>query len=152
MFPSFFKKPTQKLLALNKMNNSYIPLEVVSIIKDFVFCNIESLAFIKQVSAKKKELSLIKLAWSRNHLPTWQREERFPGESTQTLSETSSNWIFGFTYENVPSASLQDPIELAAYDLQLQGENCSKCGEYTYLSYSYKSHLHSKLGICFCKE
>ncbi len=152
MFPSLFKKPTQKLLILNKTNNSKIPIDVLSIIKDYAFYNSESLPFLKQLATKKKELPLIKLAWSRNKIPPWQREERFPGEPTRSVTETSSRWVFGFTYDNIPSASLFHKYGLDTYDLRLQGENCLNCGEYTYLSYSYKPNLHSKLGICFCKE
>jgi len=152
MFTSFFKKPTQKLLALNKIHNSKIPIEIMGIIKDYTFYNNESLPFIKQISAKKKELPLIKLAWSRNKRPSWEREERFPGEPIRAVTETSSRWIFGFTYDNRPSASLNDPYKLDSYNLKLQGENCLKCGEYTYLAYNIKPYLNSKLDICFCKE
>ena len=150
MFPSLFKKPTQKLLILNKTNNSKIPIDVLSIIKDYAFYNSESLPFLKQLATKKKELQLIKLAWSRNKIPPWQRQERFPGEPTRCITETSSRWVFGFTYDSIPSASLYHKYSLDTYNLQLQGENCLNCGEYTYLSYSYKPNLHSKLGICFC--
>ena len=108
--------------------------------------------FIKQISAKKKELPLIKLAWSRNKRPSWEREERFPGEPIRAVTETSSRWIFGFTYDNRPSTSLNDPYKLDSYNLKLQGENCLKCGEYTYLAYNIKPYLNSKLDICFCKE
>ena len=151
MFPSYFIKPTQKLLILNKVKNSKIPTDVLSIIKEYAFYNSEKLPFLKMLATKKKELSLIKLAWSRNRRPFWEREERFPGEPTNVVTETSSRWLFGFTYENIPSASLNDLYDLDSYKLQMQGENCIKCGEYTYLCYSYKPHLHSKLSICFCK-
>ena len=151
MFPSIFTKPTQKLLILNKTNNSKIPIDVLSIIKDYAFYNSESLPFLKQLATKKKELPLIKLAWSRNKRPPWQREERFPNEPTRSVTETSSRWVFGFTFDNMLSVSLNEPYDLETYNLRLQGENCLNCGEYTYLSYSYKPNLHSKLGICFCK-
>jgi hypothetical protein len=151
MFPDLFKKPQQKLLLLNKMYNSKIPIENLNIIKDFAFYNSEKMPFIKNISAKKREPHLIKLAWSRNNLPPWQREERFPGEPTKIITETSSRWLFGFTYDNIPSFNLITPVGLDIFKLQMQGENCVKCGEYTYLCYSYKPHLHSKLSICFCR-
>ena len=150
MIPGFFKKPSKKLLYINKLNNSYIPNDVLNIIKDYAFYNIESLNFIKKVSAKKKELMYIKLAWSRNNLPSWQRERRFPGEPTSPITETSSHWFFGFTFQDIPSFNLIDPVGLDIDTVKLQGENCTKCGEYTYLCYSYKSQLRSKIGICFC--
>ena len=151
MFTGFFKKPKEKLLVLNKIYNSKIPLEVVGIIKNYAFYNSEKLPFLKILTTKKKEIPLIKLAWSRNKRPLWEREQRFPGEPTRNVTETSSRWMFGFTYDNIPSVSLNDPHGLDSYKLQMQGENCIKCGEYTYLCYSYKPHLHSKLSICFCK-
>ena len=148
MFPSFFKKPTQKLLVLNNLNNSYIPLEVVSIIKDYAFYNIERLPFFKKISTKKKELGLIKGAWPRNNIPTWDIEQRFPEEPNKRVTETSSVWFFGFTYDNIPVEDFFiDPI---TYNLKLQGEHCLKCGEYTYICYNYKPLLRSKLNICFC--
>ena len=152
MFPSYFIKPTQKLLILNKVKNSKIPTDVLSIIKEYAFYNSEKLPFLNILATKKKELPLIKLAWSRNKRPFWERQERFPGETTRIVTETSPWWIFGFTYDNIPSASLTDPYDLNSYKLHMQGENCIKCGEYKYLCYSYKPHLHSKLSICFCKE
>ena len=145
MFPGFFKKPTQKLLVLNNLNNSYIPLEVLSIIKDYAFYNIERRSFFKKVSAKKKELALIKRAWSRNNIPSWETEERFPDEYPTRITEKSSRWFFGFTYDNIPTE------ELFIDNLKLQGEHCLKCGEYTYICYDYKPLSRSKLNICFCE-
>ena len=152
MYPSIFKKPTQKLLILNKINKSKIPMDVLAIIKDMVFYNSKKMAFLKKVANIKKELPLIKLAWSRNNLPFWERRERFPGEPTRIITETSSRWLFGFTYDNRPSFNLSSPVGLDICDLQMQGENCVKCGEYTYVCYTYKPHLHSKLSICFCSN
>ena len=139
MFPGFFKKPKEKLLVLNKIYNSKIPLEVVGIIKNYAFYNIERLSFFKIIAAKKKELTCIKSAWSRNNIPLWETEERFPEEPKRHITETSSRWFFGFTH-------------IHSFNIRLQGENCLKCGEYTYLCYSCKPHLHSKINICFCEE
>ena len=150
MFPGLFKKPKQKLLYINKLNNEKLPHDVLNIIKDYSFYNNESLTFMKKISTKKKELPYIKLAWSRNNIPSWQLEERFPSEPIKPITERSSRWFFGFTYQDIPSFQLIDPLGLGVYNIRLQGENCVKCGEYTYLCYSYKPHLHSKIGICFC--
>ena len=37
-------------------------------------------------------------------------------------------------------------------NLQLQGENCRKCGEFTFLSYSAFPHTHSKAKLCQCNH
>ena len=147
MFPGFFKKPKEKLLVLNKIYNSKIPLEVVGIIKNYAFYNVESVVFFKKISTKKKELDLIKMAWSRNNLLNCETEERFPDEYPKRIREKSPRWFFGFTYDNIPPKNLF----IYSNNLKLQGENCLKCGEYTYLCYSYKPHLHSKIGVCFCE-
>ena len=149
MIPSIYKNPKIKLLLLNKLN---IPMDVLNIIKDFAFYNSEKMPFIKNISAKKREPHLIKLAWSRTNLPPWRREERFPGEPTGIITETSSRWLFGFTYDNIPSFNLITPVGLDIFNLQMQGENCIQCGEYKYLCYTYKRNIRPKINICFCQD
>jgi len=110
MFGSFIK-PTNSLLAINKL---YIPLELCDIIKKYLYYNIDSLNFIKKLTKQKKELKLIKSALSRNNMPLWTNN---PIERTE---ENSEHWIFGFM------RSRNNKFE----SLQLQGENCSICGEF----------------------
>jgi len=136
MYPSFFKKPTQKLLILNIINNSKIPLEVLSIIKDYVFYNIETIAFLKKISTKKKELPIIKTAFTRNNLPDW-----ISDLSGVQLTENSSKWMFWSIVPNKWSRRLK-----------IMGENCRKCGEYSYISYTSIPYVLSKINICLCKN
>ena len=54
MFPGLFKKPKEKLLCINKLNNEKLPHDVLNIIKDYAFFNNNSLAFMKKVATKKE--------------------------------------------------------------------------------------------------
>ena len=147
MIPSIYKNPKIKLLLLNKLN---IPMDVLNIIKEYAFYNSEQLSFIKKIAAKKREPHLIKLAWSRTNLPPWRREERFPGEPTGIITETSSRWLFGFTYDNIPSFKLHR-LDWT-YSIYKCSENCIQCGEYKYLCYTYKRNIRPKINICFCHD
>ena len=62
--------------------------------------------------------------WTHNHI--------------ERRDENSEHWIFGFT------RSRNNKFET----LQLQGENCSNCGEYRYSS--HQPHTKSNLKICNC--
>jgi len=119
MFGSFIK-PTNSLLAINKL---YIPLELCDIIKKYLYYDIDSLKFIKKLTKQKKELKLIKSALSRNNMPLWTHN---PIERTE---ENSEHWIFGFM------RSRNNKFE----SLQLQGENCSICGEFIKRSVGLKN-------------
>ena len=66
MIPGIFKHPTEKLLIINKITQK-LPLEVVDIIKKHLYYVKNSLPFLKIISKRKKELNLIKQAWSRNN-------------------------------------------------------------------------------------
>ena len=125
-----FIKPTKKLLTIN---NIKLPLDVLNIVKDYAFYTIDTMSYVRKLITEKKELLLIKKAWSRNNILN-----RFHQESARVFEE---HWIFGFTREN-------DPFE----NLQLQGVNCKKCGEYETNRYSYKPHLHSNLRFCCCDK
>jgi len=121
-----FIKPTEKLLAIN---NIRLPLDVLNIVKDYTFYTVNSMAHVRKLITEKKELPLIKRAWSRNNILN-----RFHYETDRMFEE---HWIFGFTRENGPNETLQ-----------LQGVNCKKCGEYETNRYSYHPHLHSNLPFC----
>lgn len=121
-----FIKPTKKLLTINKFK---LPLDVLNIIKDYTFYTVNSMAHTRKLITEKKELDLIKKAWSRNNI-----FNRFHQETARVFEE---HWIFGFTRENGPNETLQ-----------LQGVNCKKCGEYETNRYSYHPHLHSNLRFC----
>jgi len=129
MFGSFIK-PTNSLLAINKL---YIPLEVCDIIKNYLYYDINSLKFIKELTKQKKELKLIKSAWSRNNMPLWTHIEK--------TEENSEHWIFGFTrsYNNNTFESLQ-----------LQGENCYFCGEFKLITIWKRKGSFSNMKLCHC--
>ena len=130
-----FIKPTCSLLTINKL---YIPLELCHIIKKYLYYDIDSLKFIKELTKQKKELPIIKSALSRNNMPLWLRYEGVTVQFDENY-EHCEHWIFGFTrsYNNNKFESLQ-----------LQGENCSICGEYRYSS--HQPHTKSNLKICSC--
>lgn len=121
-----FIKPTEKLLTINNLR---LPLDVLNIVKDYTFYTVNSMAHTRKLITEKKELELIKKAWSRNNI--W---NKFHYETERMFEE---HWIFGFTYHNGPNETLQ-----------LQGVNCKKCGEYETNRYSYHPHLHSNLPFC----
>ena len=123
MFRGNFIKPAQKLWLIN---NIILPMDVLNIVKDFAFYTENSMAYIKKLVTEKKELGLIRNAWSRNKSPYF-----------WTNNLNSEKWMFGFTHENGPHETLQ-----------LQGMNCKKCGEYTYYQYKYKANLHANGKIC----
>lgn len=119
-----------KRLSINRLK---IPIELCHIIKSYLFYDSESMKFIKMRSSKKNELPLIKKAWSRNNCPPF----------NWRITPNSPTWVWGFTSENDRQGFQY---------IQLQGENCHYCGEYAYISYKTKPHLHSKLSICFCND
>ena len=131
-----FVCPVYKQLNINQLK---LPIEICDLIQSYLFYNKESITFIKKLSSNKLELTLIKKAWTRTNIfpvpPSVLRNQRLTAES--------SNWVWGFT-------SFNDPFQKDT--LQLQGENCPSCGEYKYISYRTKPHLHSKLSICFCSN
>ena len=124
-----FIKPTKSLLAINKL---YIPLEVCHIIKNYLYYDINSLKFIKELTKQKKELPIIKSAWSRNNMPLWTHIE--------TLNENSEHWIFGFT------RSYNNNFE----SLQLQAENCYFCGEFKLITIWKRKGSFSNMKLCHC--
>lgn len=127
MFRGNFIKPAQKLWLINNIN---LPMDVLNIVKDFAFYTENSMVYIKQLVTEKKELGLIRHAWSRNNSP-------YNTHLWDINWEKDTHWMFGFTHENGPHETLQ-----------LQGMNCKKCGEYTYYQYKYKANLHANGKIC----
>jgi hypothetical protein len=118
-----FIKPTYSLLTINKL---HIPLELCNIIKKYLYYDIDSLNFIKELTKQKKEIPIIKSALSRNNMPQWTHNH------IERRDENSEHWIFGFT------RSRNNKFE----SLQLQGENCSICGEFI--------KRRGDLKICHC--
>ena len=52
MYPGNFVNPTKSLLVINKIN---IPMDVLNIIKSYIYYDINSLNFAKKIAFKKKK-------------------------------------------------------------------------------------------------
>lgn len=123
--------PTYKLCIIHKLQ---LPLDIIREIYKCLFYDITKLNFYKQKSNNKININkMIISAYSRTNIPFWLSHN---GETW----ETQNNWMFGFVGQPVHDESR----------IQLQGENCSKCGEYSYLSYSAYPHIHSNVKLCNC--
>ena len=133
MIPGIFKKPHNELLNINKCT-MVLPVAVVDIIKEYLYYVQNSLSFLKIISKKKKELNLIKSAWSRNNIiPT------LPNIYVNLSRPDSSEWFYGFTGIN------------GIQKLKIFGENCNKCGEYVLISYNkYSNRISHGIELCNC--
>ena len=54
MYPANFVNPTKSLLSINKIN---IPMDVLNIIKSYIYYDICSLNFAKRIAFKKKNIN-----------------------------------------------------------------------------------------------
>lgn len=157
MSRSFFKVTKIKLKYVN--NIKHLPTDVIGIIKSFCFIDFEEVERIRYYqNIKAITNQLIKSAFSRNSTI----EEMVYGYGADwTMAEpvidsNSNFWIFGFTDDHLVNHSRWD-FNVSSFnyinqqDLQLQGENCRKCGEFKYLSYSIFPNTHSNVHICQCK-
>jgi len=98
---------TVSVSKLTTINQFDLPNELISIIKDYTFYDKTSLSYIKKMSSFKRPINdTIKSAYSRNN--------NF-GQSLEDSVEDPEYWCFGF-----------DDTER----LQLQNNNCSRCGNY----------------------
>ena len=124
-------KPTVKLCILNKLP---LPLDVINEINKYVFYDITKLNFYKKKSKRKKNINrLVSCAFSRKNIPYWLKNS-----ITQSNWEIKESWMFGFSWPDTGDMGI------------IQGENCSNCGEYIYLSYSTYPHTHPNVKICSC--
>lgn len=154
MSRTFIDVSLLKLKYVNRLK--YLPTELIQIIKSFCFIHYkeaQQIRFYQQQKAITNQL--IKSAFSRNSAI----EEIVYGFGTDwamALTDTHSNfWIFGFT-DNPSVNEERWDFDISSFnylnrqDLQLQGENCKKCGEYTYLSYRTFTNTHSNMKLCNC--
>ena len=160
---NFKDVPAKKLFYIN--NITQLPLDVINIIKSFCFIDLKSANLIHYIQERKIFNNLlIKIAHSRNTLYN-QEESDWP----VGLNTDSSFWIFGFDnnlaeYQNrymiqlIEEFGYSEPLNhhyqvlRCSQNLQLQGENCHLCGEYTYLAYSKYRNIPSNLPLCSCQE
>ena len=157
MSRTFIDVSLLKLKYVNKLKS--LPVELIQIIKSFCFIHYEEAQKIRFYQQQKAIANqLIKSAFSRNCTI----EEIVSGygewaSAEPIISSNSSCWIFGFSnnqqitqerwdYDTIPcNYSYQQ-------ELDLRGENCKKCGEYTFLSYSTFPHTHSHMKLCTCNS
>ena len=158
MSRSFVEVPLLKLKYVN--NIKHLPTDVIEIIKSFCFIDFEEVKQIRYCQHVKAIANqLIKCAFSRNS----SIEDMVHGfganwAMAEPIIDSNSNfWIFGFS--NDPSINEKRwDFNVSPYNylnqqtLQLQGENCTKCGEFSYLSYSTYPHTHSNTKICECSH
>lgn len=93
---------------ITTINQFDLPNELISVIKDYTFYYKNSLPYIKKMSSFKKPVNdTIKCAISRNNPHIF--------EDSVEDSNADEHWCFGGD---------------ATGRLQLQGNNCSRCGNY----------------------
>jgi ribosomal protein S27AE len=141
MYIGKFKTPFHNIFLINNFN---IPIELCNLIKEYAYYDNKCINFLKELTKHKKEISLIKSAWSRNNVPNWL------SHPVEVITDDAEHWIFGFC--NVLNFA-DDSLYYYGHDfekLQLQAENCSKCGEYKILAYSTNINATTNLKICNC--
>ena len=120
MYPSNFVHPTKKLLLLNKLKK---PMEIINIIKSYIFYDINSLNFAIKVASKKE-----------NHI-------------SKIKSSLKASLIINKT--GYWSLYLSETYEEKSY---FQGYNCNICGEFTLVNWKNHKNIISGLPICFCSD
>ena len=142
-----FIVPAKKLLLINHFN---IPIDVLDIIKDYLFYNKTYLKFYKIISNKKHRINIfIQNAWSRNKLKNVTINQGW-GEELAERYETQESWMFRYNdFETIMAEGLDVPV--ACYDkFNFHGQNCSKCGEYHLISYSNNFNTSNNIKLCNC--
>lgn len=158
MFRSFVNVPLLKLKYVNRLK--YLPTDVIGIIKSFCFIDfgeVEQINYYQHLKAINNQL--ISSSFSRNSTI----EEMVYGYGADwamaepVIDSNSNFWIFGFSDNPLVNEERWD-FNISSFnylnlqELQLQGENCRKCGEFTYLSYSNFPHTHSNIKLCECNH
>lgn len=124
-------KPTSKIRILNKLP---LPDDVINEIYKHLFYDITKLNFYKLRSESKKETNkIISSAYSRTNIPYWWGWDIERTNTDIEIWESRQEWIFSFSSLGI-----------------IHGENCKKCGEYIYLSYSIYPTIHSNITLCNC--
>ena len=120
MYPGNFVHPRESLIIINKIHQ---PMDVLNIIKSYIFYDIESLIFAKKAASKKEIIT----------------------KKIKDSNKISSEFNPGYWGLNLnPRYKQKD---------QFQGYNCGKCGEFTLVHWEGQfSNIESKLPICFCTD
>ena len=153
-----------KLKYVNKIK--LLPRDIIEIIKSYCFIHINEVLKIRFYQEQKAITNqLIKSSFSRNS-DTQELIEEY-GEwimahpiINNDINNTSIAWIFGFSnnieinkerwnYNKIPfNYSLLERQQ----DFEIQGDNCKKCGEFTFTSYDILQRLPSKIKLCDCNN
>ena len=98
------------------IGNIQLPMDLINIVKSFVFYDIKTATIIKKVKeCKKNTMKTITDATFSNYKKTLQQELLEYDEANMIFSD--GTW--SFVYINHPTESHQ-----------IQSENCTKCGDY----------------------
>tara|TARA_Y100000813_G_C24091274_1_gene318358 strand:- start:510 stop:902 length:393 start_codon:yes stop_codon:yes gene_type:complete len=123
--------PISKIRILNKLP---LPEDVINEIYKYVFYDITKFNFYKKKSKPKENINqLVSSAFSRKNIPYW-----LENNITQDMWETKQTWMFGFSWPDTGDMGI------------IQGENCSKCGDYIWVGYSSHPNIPSKVKLCNC--
>jgi len=115
------------------INRIHLPKELLNIIKDFCFYDIPTAIMRQFIMRQKQEICRI------FNYESCSRFHPFPYYEMDENPDTVEHWVFCIDSEYILQYS--DP----PMHLQLQAENCSKCG-----NYSHYSHGANKYTICVC--
>jgi hypothetical protein len=105
------------------MNEIRLPTDMINIIKEYSFYNIEEVA-------KKNKQTVCRAIVSAEY----SRANRF--NSDPEYSDGDENWVFGYDYE----------ANAYGEEIQLQATNCSTCGNYIH----YCHNFDVREIICHC--
>lgn len=131
-----FIEPIKKLMYINKIN---LPIELIYILKDYIFYNITKMKFIKGISKKKELINiLIQNACSRKMGYDRLLKEGF--KDSAEACEKMEIWTLGFPIWNYWSNET----------IVLRGSNCKKCGEYEYICIEKYKNVPSNMKLCNC--
>ena len=123
--------PISKIRILNKLP---LPEDVINEIYKYVFYDITKLTFYKKKSKGKKNINqLVSSAFSRKNIPYWLKNS-----ITQSNWERKESWMFGFSWPDTGDMGI------------IQGENCSKCGNFIWVGYSTYPNIPSNVKLCNC--
>jgi len=106
------------------MNEIRLPTDMINIIKDYSFYNIEEVA-------KKNKEKVCRAIVSAE----FSRANRF--NSDPEYSDGDENWVFGYEYETNGYGE----------KIQLQARNCSECGNYIHCCHDF--NINSIICHCF---
>jgi hypothetical protein len=154
---SFIDADPKKILYVDKI--TWLPIELVEIIKSFCFIDREEAELIfRSQYLKTVSSQLIKGAFCSRKCSIDELAFGF-GEwayAHPQFTETADDWFFGFSRIHDVNYNRWDwTLSINCLNqqyLELQGDNCKKCGEYKYVSFHAFPETPSKIKLCDCPE